>query len=193
MKIVDTLINARWIVPVEPVGVVLDHHSLVIDAGRIEAVLPQAEARTRYQARTVHDLGNHALIPGLVNAHSHAAMSLLRGYADDLPLMKWLSEHIWPAEGRHVGADFVHDGSQLGMAEMLLGGVTCVNDMYFFPEVTARAAAQIGMRAAIGMILIDFPSTYAQTPDEYLDKGLALHDEYRNHPLISTTFAPHAP
>lgn len=193
MQQIDTLINARWIVPVEPVGAVLEHHSLAIDAGRIVGLLPQAEATRRFTAREVHELDRHALIPGLVNAHTHAAMSLLRGYADDLPLMQWLSAHIWPAEGQHVTADFVHDGSRLALAEMLLGGVTCFNDMYLFPETTARAAAQLGMRATIGMPLINLPTRYAQTPEEYLEKGLALHDEYRNHPLIDTAFAPHAP
>lgn len=193
METVDTLIHARWIIPVEPAGLVLERHTLVVNAGRILALLPQAEARARYQGHAVHELPEHALIPGLVNIHAHTAMTLLRGYADDLPLMQWLSEHIWPAEGKHVGAEFVHDGSQLGFAEMLLGGITCVNDMYFYPEVTARAAAAAGMRAAVGLILIDFPSSYAQTPEEYIDKGLALHDEYRHHPLISTVFAPHAP
>ncbi|HEX5515546.1 MAG TPA: TRZ/ATZ family hydrolase, partial [Gammaproteobacteria bacterium] len=193
MQQIDTLINAHWIVPVEPAGVVLDHHALAIDGDRIVALLPQAEAEARYQARNVHDLPAHALIPGLVNAHSHAAMTLLRGYADDLPLMTWLSDYIWPAEGKHVGAEFVHDGSLLGFAEMLRGGVTCVSDMYFFPEATARAALQLGMRVTVGMPLIEFPSAYAQTPDEYLKKGLALHDQYRGHPLISTALAPHAP
>ncbi len=193
MTSIDTLINARWIIPVEPAGLVLEDHALAIDNGRIVALLPQAEARERFRPRAVHDLGRHALIPGLVNAHSHAAMALLRGYADDLPLMTWLSEHIWPAEGRHVGPEFVHDGTLLGVAEMLLGGVTCINDMYFFPEVTARVAAQVGVRTAVGLIVIDFPSAYAQSPQEYIDKGLALHDEYKSHPLVSTAFAPHAP
>src|SRR5690606_38746015 len=126
---IDTLIYARWIVPVEPAGMVLDHHALAIRDGQIVDLLPQADARTRYQARTVRELPSHVLIPGLVNAHTHVAMPLLRGYADDLPLMTWLSEHIWPAEGRHVSPEFVHDGSLLGLAEMLRGGVTCVSDM----------------------------------------------------------------
>lgn len=193
MEQIDTLINARWIVPVEPAGAVLDHHALAIRDGLIIDLLPQADALARYQARTVRDLPSHVLIPGLVNAHAHAAMTLLRGYADDLPLMTWLSEHIWPAENRHVSPEFVHDGSLLGFAEMLRGGVTCVSDMYFFPEATAKAALQLGMRATLGAPLIDFPSSYAQTPDEYFDKGQALHDQYRDHPLISTAFAPHSP
>lgn len=193
MEQIDTLIYARWIVPVEPAGMVLDHHALAIRDGQIVDLLPQADARTRYQARTVRELPSHVLIPGLVNAHTHVAMTLLRGYADDLPLMTWLSEHIWPAEGRHVSPEFVHDGSLLGLAEMLRGGVTCVSDMYFFPEVTAKTALQLGMRATLGMPVIDFPSSYAQNADEYFDKGQALHDQYRDHPLIATAFAPHSP
>lgn len=193
MEQIDTLIYARWIVPVEPAGMVLDHHALAIRDGQIVDLLPQADARTRYQARTVRELPSHVLIPGLVNAHTHVGMTLLRGYADDLPLMTWLSEHIWPAEGRHVSPEFVHDGSLLGLAEMLRGGVTCVSDMYFFPEVTAKTALQLGMRATLGMPVIDFPSSYAQNADEYFDKGQALHDQYRDHPLIATAFAPHSP
>lgn len=193
MEQVDSIIHARWVVPVEPHDVVLEQHSLAIRDGRIVALLPEQEARERYCAEVTHELPRHALIPGLINAHTHAAMSLLRGFADDLPLMNWLQEHIWPAEQRHVSAEFVHDGAELAMAEMLLGGVTCFNDMYFFPEATARAAAAVGMRASVGMIVIDFPSRYAQNAEEYLEKGLALHDEFRHHPLITTMFAPHSP
>ncbi|MDZ7810060.1 MAG: amidohydrolase family protein [Arhodomonas sp.] len=132
-------------------------------------------------------------MPGLVNAHTHAAMTLLRGLADDLPLMSWLNDHIWPAERDHVGPGFVHDGTALAIAEMLRGGTTCFNDMYFFPDVAARAASQAGIRAVVGMIFIDVPTAWAQDADEYIDKGLAVHDDYREDPLITTTFAPHAP
>jgi 5-methylthioadenosine/S-adenosylhomocysteine deaminase len=193
METADTLIHARWIVPVEPDGAVLDHHSLVIRDARILAILPSSQARQRYTARETVELPMHALIPGLINAHTHAAMSLFRGLADDLPLMDWLTKHIWPAEGRWVSPEFVRDGTQLAMAEMLKGGITCFNDMYFFPEAAAQAARDAGMRAVIGLILIDFPTPYAQAPDEYIDKGLRLHDELRNEPLIRTAFAPHAP
>lgn len=193
MTHIDSLIHARWIIPVQPDGSVLEHHSLAIQDGRILDILPHSEARARYQADNIVERGEHALIPGLVNAHTHAAMSLLRGLADDLPLMDWLNQHIWPAETRWVSDEFVRDGSQLAMAEMLRGGTTCFNDMYFFPEVTARAATEIGMRACIGLIVIDFPSAWAGSADEYLDKGLALHDQLRNHPLLRTAFAPHAP
>ncbi|HEY9198002.1 MAG TPA: TRZ/ATZ family hydrolase [Gammaproteobacteria bacterium] len=193
MLTVDTLLHARWIIPVEPDDRVLTDHSLAIHEGRIVAILPTATARTQYRADSELLLDRHALIPGFVNAHTHAAMSLLRGLADDLHLMDWLQQHIWPAEARWVNEEFVHDGSELAIAEMLRGGTTCFNDMYFFPEVTARAAASAGIRATVGLILIDFPTAYADTSDDYLAKGLALHDAYRHHPLIRTAFAPHAP
>src|SRR5688572_9204332 len=130
---VDSLIHARWIVPIEPAGVVLEAHSLAIQNGRIRDLLPRAEATARYRAAETIELPRHVLMPGLINMHSHAAMSLLRGLADDMPLMQWLQEHIWPAEGRHVSADFCRDGVQLAVAEMIKGGITCFNDMYFFP------------------------------------------------------------
>ncbi|MBM4200212.1 MAG: TRZ/ATZ family hydrolase [Gammaproteobacteria bacterium] len=190
---VDWLIEARWIIPVEPEGTVYEHHALVVDGGRIIDLVPEDEAHSRYQASHRKRLEQHALIPGLVNAHTHAAMTLMRGIADDRPLRQWLNEHIWPLERRWVGEAFVRDGVQLALAEMLRGGVTCFNDMYFYPEVTARQCIQVGMRAAIGMILVDFPTNWAETPDDYFTKGLALHDEMRHQPLVTTGFAPHAP
>ena len=138
-------------------------------------------------------LDHHALIPGLVNLHTHAAMTLMRGLADDLPLMEWLNNHIWPAETRHVDAGFVFDGTRLACAEMLRAGITCFNDMYFFPEAAVQAVLASGMRAAVGMIAIDFPTAYASDADDYLAKGLALRDDYNPHPLLSFCFAPHAP
>lgn len=187
------LLSARWVVPVEPPGAVLEDHTVAVRDGRIEAVLPRAEAEARFPGCERHDLEEHALIPGLVNAHTHAAMALMRGIADDLPLMRWLEEHIWPAEARHVSPQFVKDGTLLACAEMLRGGVTCFNDMYFFPEAALEAALEAGMRAAIGMIVVDFPSAYAFDPDDYLAKGLALRDRWRDHPLASFCLAPHAP
>lgn len=193
MQTVDTLIHAGWILPIEPDDRLLPEQSLAIHEGRIAAILPQAEARKQYRAKVEIELAQHILIPGLINTHTHAAMSLLRGLADDLPLMDWLQNHIWPAEGRWVSEEFVHDGTELAVAEMLRSGTTCFNDMYFFPEVTARVVANCGLRATVGLIVIDFPTAYAKDPDDYLAKGLALHDQYRNHPLIRTAFAPHAP
>jgi 5-methylthioadenosine/S-adenosylhomocysteine deaminase len=138
-------------------------------------------------------LENHILIPGLVNAHTHAAMSLMRGLADDLPLMRWLEDHIWPAEAKHVSRQFVFDGTLLACAEMLRGGITCFNDMYFFPEAALEAALLSGMRSVHGLIVIEFPSAYASDPADYLRKGLALRDRHREEPLVSFTLAPHAP
>ncbi len=193
MRQVELLIHARWVVPVEPAKTVLEQHSLAVEAGRILALLPTAEAHKSFRAKDNVTLDRHALIPGLVNAHTHAAMALFRGLADDLPLMDWLQNHVWPAESRWVSPEFCADGVELACAEMLRGGVTLCNDMYFFPDVTARVAARTGMRAAVGLILLDFPTVWAQSPDEYLHKGLAVRDSWRSHPLISTVFAPHAP
>lgn len=186
-------IDAGWIVPVQPEGVVLAEHSLIADGDRILDILPTAEAGVRYVTEShVQRLG-HALIPGLVNLHTHAAMTLLRGFADDLPLMTWLKEYIWPAEGRWMSRDFVYDGSRLASLEMLKGGVTCFNDMYFFAEATAEAAIEAGQRVAAGIIVVDFPSPYAADPDGYLQKGTAMRDQLRHEPLVSFCLAPHAP
>jgi 5-methylthioadenosine/S-adenosylhomocysteine deaminase len=193
MSAVDSLLHCRWIAPVEPVGTVHSFHSVVVQEGRILDILPSDVARERYTAEIEHDLERHLLIPGLVNAHTHAAMSLLRGLADDLPLHEWLNEHVWPAESRWVNEEFVHDGTQLAMAEMLRSGTTCFNDMYYFPDVTARAAAGCGIRACVGLIVLDFPTVWATDAQEYISKGIDVHDRYRADPLISTLFAPHAP
>lgn len=187
------LIAPRWVVPVEPDGVVLERTAVAVRDGRIEAVLPSDEATMRFPDYREIRLERHALIPGLVNAHTHAAMSLMRGMADDLPLMRWLKEHIWPAEAKLVSHEFVRDGTLLACEEMLRGGVTCFNDMYFFPEAALEAALEAGMRAALGAIVIEFPSVYASDPDDYLRKGLALRDRYGEHELLSFCIAPHAP
>lgn len=188
----DLLIKPRWIVPVEPAGQVLEGHCLTVSRGRIDAIVPNAEA-DQIEAGEVVDLPGHALLPGLVNAHTHTAMSLLRGLADDLPLMTWLHEHIWPAEGRFVGPDFVRDGAELAVAEMLAGGTTCFNDMYFFPDVVAAVARRAGMRGCVGLIVIGFPSPWAKDTDEYFRKAQQVHDELRGDPLVTTCFAPHSP
>ncbi len=190
---IDLLINARWVIPVEPDNTVLDYHSVVICDGKIVNVLPTVEAEKKYRSAETINLDSHALLPGFINAHTHAAMSLFRGLADDLPLMEWLEKHIWPAEAKWVSSEFVADGARLAMAEMLKSGTTCFNDMYFFAEDVARVVREVRMRASVGMIVLDFPSSYAQSWEEYLEKGLKLHDELRNSELVSTTFAPHAP
>lgn len=189
----DYLLHARWIVPVEPFGVVFENHALAVSAGRIAGILPSADARARFGELPEHQFDQHVLIPGLVNAHTHAAMTLLRGVADDLPLMEWLTQHIWPLEQKWVGESFVRDGTDLALAEMIRGGITCFNDMYFFPGVTARQASRAGVRSVVGLIVLDFPTAWAGNADEYLSKGLALRDELRGDPLARTAFAPHAP
>lgn len=193
MTAIDTLISARWIIPIQPRELVLENHCIAIQDGRIVGILPQAQALANYSPAQHIQLGSHVLLPGLVNLHTHAAMSLLRGLADDLALMTWLNDHIWPAEASHVSSDFVRDGSLLACAEMLRGGVTCFSDMYFFPEATAHAVVQSGMRAMLGMIALEFPTAYASDADDYLRKGLETRDAYREQPRLRFCMAPHAP
>lgn len=177
----------------EPSGSVLEAHCVAVNNGRIVAIAPTATARSRFAASQTVRLPEHVLLPGLVNAHTHAAMALLRGFGDDLPLMRWLQETIWPAESRLVSAEFVHDGTLLACAEMLRGGVTCFSDMYFFPEAAARAAAHAGVRCVLGIIAIELPSAYASDADDYLAKGLSTRDAWRSDPLVNFSMAPHAP
>ncbi len=191
--IVDNLIHARWIIPVEPESVTYEHYSLAIEDGRIIDLLPTGLAKQKYQGMITENLENHALLPGLINCHTHAAMTLMRGIADDLPLMDWLQNHIWPLEQKWMGEAFVKDGTDLAIAEMIRGGTTCFNDMYFFPDIISQQAVQHGIRASVGLIVIDFPSVWAQNGAEYIAKGLALHDQLRHSDLCSTAFAPHAP
>ncbi|MGH8212065.1 MAG: amidohydrolase family protein, partial [Rhodanobacteraceae bacterium] len=190
---VDLLITARWIIPVEPHGAVLEDHAVAVDAGAIVSVLPAADAAEKYVPAERIDLAQHALIPGLVNAHTHSPMTLMRGLADDMPLMTWLQEHIWPAEGAVMGAEFVRDGSELAIAEMLRGGTTTCNENYFFPDAFAQACRTFGFRARVGLPIVEFPSAWAADIDEYFDRALAVHDDLKGDPLLSCTFAPHAP
>ncbi len=206
MEQVQTLIHGKSIIPMSssanntsnskqavPTKKVLTNYSIAIQDGRILDLLPTSDATKKYSSETTLDYDHHIIIPGLINAHTHAAMSLFRGLAHDLHLMEWLENHIWPAEQKWVNEDFVQWGTQLAIAEMLRGGVTCFNDMYFFAETTAQVATKSGIRAHIGMIILDFPTQYAKNADEYFSKGLALHDQLKTHPLVKCTFAPHAP
>lgn len=192
MKI-DSILHPSWIASVDDKNTVHHGYSIAIHDGRIHDILPKQDLLNKYTSEVIINLDDQLLIPGLINTHTHTPMSLMRGIADDLPLMDWLNNHIWPTEQNFVSAEFVLDGSLLACAEMLRGGTTCFNDMYFFPEETARAVEQAGMRAKLGLILIDFPSAWAKDADEYLSKGIKLHDQLHNNSLISTAFAPHAP
>lgn len=193
MQAIDLLIDARWVIPVHPAKRVLEDHSVAVHGGRIVSVLPRSEAHAAYSAGERVSLPAHALIPGLVNLHTHASMALMRGLADDMPLTRWLQERVWPAEAKFVSPQYVHDGTLLACAEMLRGGITCFNDMYFYPAEAARAALAMGMRAALGLIVIDVPTAYATDADDYVAKGLALRDGLREQPLLSFCMAPHAP
>lgn len=193
MRQAETILLPEWVIPVSKPGEALEQHAVVLDQGKIIAVMPSDEVPQSYQANETVDLSGHALIPGLVNSHSHAAMSLLKGMADDLPLMEWLEKHIWPAEARHVNREFVTAGTQLACAEMLRSGTTTFNDMYFFPDGVATAVEKIGMRASVGLIVLDFPTVWAENATDYLAKGIEIHDRFRNSGLITTTLAPHAP
>lgn len=189
----DLMIEARYIVPMAGEQSIHENHAVIIQAGTIVELLPIAQARAKYTATSLVCLDDHVLIPGLINLHSHAAMSLMRGVADDQPLMTWLEKHIWPTEQAVVSERYVRDATLLACAEMLSGGVTCFNDMYFYPQESAAAAKQAGMRANLGLVVLEFPTNYASDADDYLQKGFEAHDSWRGNPLISSSIAPHAP
>lgn len=189
----DLLIEAGWVIPVEPHRVVLERHAIAVDAGNIVALLPIDDARTRFAAKERVELPHSVVLPGLVNVHTHNPMTLMRGLADDLDLMTWLRDHIWPAEGAVMSAAFCADGAEYAVAEMLRGGTTCCNENYFFPDAIAATYKRHGFRARVGLPVIDFPSAWASSSAEYFAKAEQVHDQYRRDPLIATSFAPHAP
>ena len=190
---IDLLINSRWIIPVVPENRIFENCALAVDQQKIVGIYPQAEARSKFVADSVVDLGEHIVMPGLVNAHGHAAMSLLRGYADDLPLRPWLEEHIWPVEARVLSEQFVADGTDLAMAEMIKTGTTCFADMYFFADRVAEQVRRSGMRSQVGFTVFDFPTAGGKDPDDYIHKGLQLRDSFKGDELIKIACAPHAP
>jgi 5-methylthioadenosine/S-adenosylhomocysteine deaminase len=189
---IDLLIAARWIIPIEPADAVRDNHAIAIRQGRILALLPVAEAQSRYSASERIDLPSHVLLPGFVNAHTHAGMTLLRGVAESLGFDAWLKEKIWPLEQRWLDAEFVRDGVELAIAGMVASGTTCFAEQYFYPDVIAQTASHMHMRACVGSPVVELATSWAASADECLNKALTLHDEYRDDPLITTAFAPHA-
>ncbi|HLB42632.1 MAG TPA: TRZ/ATZ family hydrolase [Gammaproteobacteria bacterium] len=191
MEKIDHLIHAKWIITCEENNRALENHSLAIKNGKIIAILPTKEAEKTYQA-PLTAYSSHAIMPGFINSHTHISMNVFRGLADDLELMDWLTNHIWPAEGKWVSHQLVYDASLLAMAEMIRGGTTCFNDMYFFLDATAKAATEVGMRAHIGMTIIDVPTAWAKTTEEYFEKALSFYHDYKNHALIVPTMAPHS-
>lgn len=190
---IDHLITSDWIIPIVPHNQVLDRHAIAITDGKIVGLCPIDEAEKQFVWQNRTDLGEQVLLPGLINAHGHSAMSLFRGMADDFALMDWLENHIWPAEQQWVDAEFVRDGVELAIAEMLLSGTTCFHDMYFFPEVSAKIAKESGMRALVTFPIFDFPSAWGSGPDDYFAKGTALIEQYQGDSHIQIGFGPHAP
>ena len=188
---VDSIINAGWLIPILPHKKILAGHSVAITDGKISHIMPK-EKMLEFVSKEVFDLPNHALLPGLINCHSHAAMSLLRGLADDMALQPWLENIIWPIEKKYVSEEFVRDGTELAIAEMLLSGTTTFSDMYFFPETVAEVAVANGIRCQISFPILDFPSNWAESSDEYISKGLAIRDKFKHVNLISTIFGPHS-
>ena len=193
MEHVDTLISARWVIPIEPYGAVLEHHAIAIRDGRIVALLPDAVAQLRFSAARVIARPTHVLLPGFVNTHTHAAMTLLRGAAESASFDHWLKQQVLPLEQRWLDPEYVRDGTELAIADMLTSGTTCFVDMHLYPEVVAQTAADTKMRACVASPVLDFATAWAGTADEYLEKGLRLHDDYRDDPLIGTLLAPYAP
>lgn len=192
MEQVDQIIHARWIITGNAKTAPLENHALIIKDGKIFDILPNSEAK-KYSASVTEQFTTHAIIPGLVNSHTHIAMNYFRGMSDDLALMNWLNNHIWPAEKKWVNHEFVYNASLLAMAEMIRCGTTCFNDMYFFLSATAEAAEKAGIRANIGMTVLEFPTNWAQTTDEYFSRGLEFFEQYKHHDRITATLAPHAP
>ena len=188
----DLLLLPTWLVPVEPAGVVLKEHGVGIRDGRIVFIGPRHEALALTALET-RELPDMLLSPGLINAHGHAAMTLFRGMADDLPLMTWLEQHIWPAEAKWVDEAFVRDGTNLAIAEQLKGGITCFSDMYFFPKVASECVHNSGIRAQIAIPILDFPIPGAASADESLRQAVELFADLKYHPRIKIAFGPHAP
>ncbi|MGV3739768.1 MAG: TRZ/ATZ family hydrolase [Gammaproteobacteria bacterium] len=193
MQHIDQIAHAKWIITGEKNQPVLENHALVIDKGVIQKIVPSHEAKQHYQAKQVDDYAYHALLPGLINAHTHLGMNYFRGLGCDLMLMDWLNGYLWPAEKKWLSHEFVHDASLFAMAEMIRSGTTCFNDMFYFPEAIADAAITAGMRGFVSMHVIDFPTAWTKDTDESLEKGLEFYEKYHQQPLITPTLAPHAP
>ena len=192
MEKINKLIHAKWIITCEDKNQILENHALAIKDGKIHAIIPSKDAAKQFQADSEEHYAQHAITPGFINSHTHISMNIFRGLADDMELMEWLNKYIWPAEGKWVSQELVSDASQLAMAEMIRGGTVCFNDMYFFLGATAQAAEKTGMRAHIGMTIIDVPTAWAKTTDEYFAKAIEFYQQYKNSALVTPTLAPHS-
>lgn len=194
MQQVDQIIKARWIITVNSQNEILEDQALLIKEGKITGFVPNSDVGKSVNAKEIIEVSQtHALLPGFVNAHTHAAMNLLRGLADDLTLMDWLQNHIWPAEAKVVSPEFVRAGMRHACAEMLRGGITCFNDHYFFTEAAAQIVDQIGMRAILAECLFTFSVPWSANYQEGLQRTLKTYEQYKDHELIKIALAPHSP
>jgi 5-methylthioadenosine/S-adenosylhomocysteine deaminase len=189
----DLVISGGTVVTVDGKFSVFSPGAVAVKDGRILAVGPAADVSARYTARSRYDATGKLVIPGLVNTHTHAAMTLLRGLADDLPLDRWLTEHIFPAEGKNVSPGFVYDGTLLAALEMIEGGTTTFADMYYFESDAARAVDKAGLRAVLGETFIDFPVPDHKDLAETLAFMKGFAKKWKGHPRIVPAAAPHSP
>jgi 5-methylthioadenosine/S-adenosylhomocysteine deaminase len=187
---IDLLIEARWVLPMAPDNTVLADHAVAITGGKIVALGPIADMNARFEAHDRVVRHDHALMPGFVNAHTRAATTLLRGLPVRGPRGRWLRDTVRPVEQRCMSADFVREGTQLAIAEMLRAGITCFADMNLFPEEAARVASAARMRAAIGLPVADAPNAWADSATEHFERAEQLWDEYRSDPWVCLYFAP---
>ncbi len=188
-----SILAPQWIVPVVPQQTVLEGHAVAIQGDEIVALDDAAQLQHQFPDANTIELPGQVLMPGLINAHTHSPMTLLRGVGDDMPLMPWLEQRIWPVEGEFVGTEFVSDGSELAIAEMIRGGTTCCNEDYFFPDASGVTAARLGFRTCVGLPVIEFPTAWASNQDRYFARALEVHAQFRDEPLVTTAWAPHAP
>ncbi|MDO8954051.1 MAG: TRZ/ATZ family hydrolase [Gammaproteobacteria bacterium] len=193
MQHVETIIQPKWLITVDKHNRILENHSLVIDRGRIIDIISNQLLKSKYTAIKIHYLDNHAILPGFINAHTHNAMSLMRGFADDLPLMSWLHNYIWPAERLYVGPEMVCDGMRLALAEMIRGGTTCINDMYFYAAEAAEVMHKSGIRGRIADSVLNIEMPWSPNVQSCFDKTIALAQQVKAYPLIEASIAPHAP
>src|SRR5215472_2485460 len=188
----DWVWSARYVVTAASQRLVIENGAVAVRGDRIAAVGSRADIDRRFQPKQRVDRPDALIAPGLINTHTHAAMSLLRGIADDLRLQDWLEKYIFPAEAKNVSPDFVRWGTRLACAEMLLGGTTTFTDMYYFEDVVAEAAKEAGMRGVLGETIIGFPVADAKTPADALKYAERFLTRFRGDPLIVPAVAPHA-
>ncbi|HEX8947516.1 MAG TPA: amidohydrolase family protein, partial [Dissulfurispiraceae bacterium] len=192
MERVDSIICGEYVLTMNEALDVLSRGAVAVKGRRIVDLGAEDVILKKYSSGKIVGGKGRAVLPGLVNTHTHAAMVYFRGLADDLPLKEWLEKHIWPAEGALLSPDFVYDAAGLACLEMVKAGITAFNDMYFFGSSTAKAAGEIGIRAFLGAGIVDFPSMTAKTPDEYLENAERFIGEWKGDDLITPCLAPHS-